>query len=115
MITGSHPKLFSGGMDLQYIREAGTKGGIDLFKKCMRMFGKVLSLGVPTVAAIDGHCIAAGYLLACAMDYRIMSAGKGTIKMTEIEIGMCLPRGGNIMLAIKLHPAVQRDLVLRAR
>ena len=37
-----------------------------------------------TIAAINGHAFAGGFLLAMALDYRLMSASKGFLCMNEI-------------------------------
>ena len=79
------------------------------------MFGRTLSAGFPIVAAIRGHAAAAGCMLACAADYRVMSSDAGSIRMTEAAIGMVLPRGGNLMVSVKNSPSVHRDLLLRAK
>ena len=109
------PKIFSAGMDLKFLLKNGLNSGITIFTALMRLFGRLMKFGVPTIAAINGHAVAGGLLLALALDYRVMNSELGSAKMTEISLGMTLPRGGNHVLNAKLAPHVQRDLILRAR
>lgn len=115
IFSSKNPKIFSAGMDLKYMMNNGIDAGLDLFKDLMKLFGRVLALSVPSISAIRGHAAAAGLMLALTTDYRVMSKDIGSVKMTEVALGMTLPRGGNIVLKAKLHPSVHRDLLLRAR
>ena len=72
-----------------------------------------MSLGVPSVCAINGPCIAAGLMTALACDYRLLRQEDGRVAMSEILIGMSLPEGGSGILRTKLHSSVVRDLILR--
>jgi Delta3-Delta2-enoyl-CoA isomerase len=51
-------------------------------------------LTVPTVAAINGHCFAAGAIVALACDYRIMTDGaerRAWMCMNEVDFGAAWP------------------------
>lgn len=113
VITGSHPSLFCGGMDMNYLLENGPKAGIDLFSHCMKLFGRILELGVMTIAAINGHAYAGGFMLAMACDIRIST--KANFCMSEIKLGMTLPRGGSIVLAVKMHPQLFVEMMTTGR
>lgn len=59
-------------MDLQALVGNGPEYGFALFSACMQLWGRMMSLGVPSVAAINGPCIAAGLMMALSCDYRLM-------------------------------------------
>jgi enoyl-CoA hydratase len=45
----------------------------------------------PVVAAINGHAIAGGAVLACCADRRIMARGEARIGVTELLVGVPFP------------------------
>ena len=45
----------------------------------------------PVVAAINGHAIAGGAVLACCADRRIMARESGRIGVTELLVGVPFP------------------------
>ena len=50
---------------------------------------RMLTLGIPTVASIPGHCCAAGAMLALACDYRVMGGGeKSLFFIPAVELGL---------------------------
>mmetsp|Transcript_24151 Transcript_24151/g.23907 ORF Transcript_24151/g.23907 Transcript_24151/m.23907 type:complete len:237 (+) Transcript_24151:11-721(+) len=115
IITSKNHKIFSAGMDLKYMQKFGIESGLSIFTALMRLYGRLLSFKVPTIAAINGHTIAGGFMFALALDYRIMAKGKFTMKMSELSLGLVLPRGGATLLLTKLDPATYRDLVLKCK
>jgi enoyl-CoA hydratase len=55
------------------------------------MFATVFSHPKPVVAAINGHAIAGGCVLACAADRRLMGRAAGRIGVTELLVGVPFP------------------------
>jgi enoyl-CoA hydratase len=55
------------------------------------MFATVFSHPAPVVAAINGHAIAGGCVLACAADKRLMARDGGRIGVTELLVGVPFP------------------------
>ena len=115
IIASKTPKIFNAGMDLKFLQKHGRTASSEIFKALMQLLGRILKFGVPTISAINGHMVAGGLMLALATDYRVMTNGIGSAKMTEITLGMFLPRGGNHVLNVKLTPDVHRELLLRGK
>jgi enoyl-CoA hydratase len=112
VITG-RDKFFSAGLALPEL--------IDLDRDTMRAFMqrfeatmiRILTLPCPTVAAVNGHAIAGGCVLAMQCDYRIMAAGKAKIGLSEVTLGVGLPAGvietlRHMMPGSSLFPVAQR-------
>ena len=56
-----------------------------------RLYETVFFHPKPVVAAVNGHAIAGGCVLACCADRRIMAQGLGRIGVTEILVGVPFP------------------------
>jgi enoyl-CoA hydratase len=56
-----------------------------------RSFEAIFFHPKPVVAAINGHAIAGGCVLACCADRRIMARGSGRIGVTELLVGVPFP------------------------
>ena len=113
IITSKHPQIFCAGMNLKFIRDYGSNAAIRIAKGLMAVCSKILALNVPTVAAINGHAVAGGLLLALSCDYRVMTTEKAMLRMSEIALGLVIPKGGSTILKAKLGASVHRDLALR--
>jgi enoyl-CoA hydratase len=88
VITGSGSS-FSAGVDLRRILEDGRSYTAELLAALTRTFRVVFDHPRPTVAAINGHAIAGGCVLALACDLRLMSDGR--IGLTELAVGVPFP------------------------
>ena len=90
VLTGRGP-IFSAGVDLLRLRDGGTGYLAEFLPALSKAFLAVFSCSVPVVAAINGHAIAGGCILACACDHRVMNAGHGRIGVTELLVGVPFP------------------------
>ncbi|KAK1378087.1 enoyl-CoA delta isomerase 1, peroxisomal-like [Heracleum sosnowskyi] len=115
LITTSHGKFFSNGYDLDWSLSDPSRPKI-MSLKLRSVIKDLLSLPMPTIAAITGHASAAGAILALSHDYVYMRKDRGFIYMSEVDIGLKLPAWFVTVLRCKIgSPAVWRDLVLRGR
>jgi len=73
---------------------------IRYLKKFTDFYTYLFVYGKPVVAALNGHTIAGGCMLAMACDYRIMVSGKTKISLNEINFGSSLFAGSIEMLKL---------------
>lgn len=78
------------------------------------MCNAIESLEVVTIAAIEGHCIGGGVLIAACCDIRVAS-DSARFAIAEIEIGLPFTWGGVPRVIREIGPAAARELVLTGR
>ena len=90
VVTGAG-RIFSAGVDLLRLLDGGV-AYVDKFLPALStMLASVFSCPKPVVAAINGHAIAGGCVLACAADRRLMAREAGRIGVTELLVGVPFP------------------------
>jgi len=90
LLTGSGAS-FSAGVDLWRVLEGGEtylQGFLPAFRRTVE---RLFTFSRPVVAAINGHAIAGGCLLALCCDYRIMASGGGRIGVPLLRVGVPFP------------------------
>ena len=85
VLTGTG-KFFSNGLDLDYMSSNPSDAEATL-GRVHALFGRVLGLEVPTVAAINGHAFAGGAMLALAFDQAVMREDRGYFCLPEADLG----------------------------
>jgi len=101
--TSSSEKFFSNGLDLEWRMSEGEHRGGDrevFGPEFMTLMGRIITLPVPTIAAINGHAFGAGLMCALCHDIRLMREDRGFACANEVEIGMVIP---NPELALFRH------------
>jgi len=90
VLTGQG-KIFSAGVNLKRLSEGGAQYVRQFLPALHRLFDAVFFHPKPVVAAVNGHAIAGGCVLACCADRRIMALESGRIGVTEILVGVPFP------------------------
>ncbi len=109
MITATG-KFFSNGLDLEWLQANSGEWNAHV-SSVQSMFARVLTLPVPTVCAINGHCFAAGSMLALACDYRVMRTERGFFSLPAIDNHIPLAVGMTSLIQAKLSPRTSHDLM----
>jgi enoyl-CoA hydratase len=90
VVTG-YEQFFCAGLDLPHLLPLGRAeigAFMDEFRAAML---RLFLLPLPVVAAINGHAVAGGCVIALQADVRIMAEGKGRIGLAEVPLGLGLP------------------------
>jgi len=91
VVTSSHEKIFSNGIDLEWLIPHVQKGDIEtakaFFYTMNRLFRRLLLYPMPTVCAISGHAFAGGAIMTCAFDFRFMRSDRGFFCFPEVDLG----------------------------
>jgi enoyl-CoA hydratase/carnithine racemase len=103
LVTTATGKFFSNGLDLAWLLEHADQREAYL-GTAQRLLARVLSLPVPTVAAVQGHAFAAGAMLALAHDQRVMRADRGFWCLPEIDIDLPFSPGMSALVQARLAP-----------
>jgi len=90
VVTGQG-KIFSAGVDLIRLSEGGAAYVRKFLPVLHKLYDAVFYHPKPVVAAINGHAIAGGCVLACCADRRIMANDGGRIGVTEMLVGVPFP------------------------
>ncbi|MFI4960269.1 MAG: enoyl-CoA hydratase/isomerase family protein [Hyphomicrobiales bacterium] len=90
VVTGQG-KIFSAGVDLIRLSEGGAAYVRKFLPALHKLYDTVFYHPKPVVAAINGHAIAGGCVLACCADRRIMTREGGRIGVTEMLVGVPFP------------------------
>jgi enoyl-CoA hydratase len=112
VLTGTD-RFFSGGVDLKLAptftaeQQAEMVGGINA------LFTGWYSLSCPVVAAVNGHAVAGGMILALSADLRVGARG-ASYGLTEAKVGIPYPAAAMIAVKAELDPSAARRLVLEA-
>jgi Delta3-Delta2-enoyl-CoA isomerase len=109
VVTSSHEKIFSNGIDLAWlvpiIQQNDIATAKDFFYLLNRLFKRILTYPLVTVAGISGHAFAGGAILCCAFDFRLMRADRGYFCLPEVDLGIPFLPGMNALLkkAMPMH------------
>jgi enoyl-CoA hydratase len=111
VLFASGGKLFSPGLDLQELMEF-DRSAMEYF---MELFdGTLLSLFTfpkPVVAALSGHAVAGGCVLAETADWRILRRG-ARIGLNEVQVGVPLPYSVVLLLREAVHRPFIAEIAL---
>ena len=113
LIVVGEGKYWSNGIDLTWLSSADNSDAAQFVPVLNDFLARMLTLPVPTVAALNGHTFAAGALLALAMDYRVMRSDRGWFCLPEVDIQIPFHPAMMALLECKLPPTTLRDVCLR--
>jgi enoyl-CoA hydratase/carnithine racemase len=115
VVTTGSGKFYSNGLDLDWIMSGESEWSFaDLAMETQRFFARTLTFRRPTVAAINGHCFAAGAMWSLAHDFRVMRADRGFWSMPEVDIKIPFTAGMSALIRARLSPQVAHQVMTTA-
>jgi len=97
VVTGAG-RFFSFGFDIPEFLSFNRAQFTDFLRNFTDLYTYLFQYPKPVVAALNGHAIAGGCMLALACDHRIMVSGKARISLNEIGFGSSVFAGSTEML-----------------
>ena len=91
VIASTIPRVFSAGIEFKELYNTDSSRLREFWAHLQNIFLQIYSSPHPTVAAINGHCLAGGTLIAASTDYRIGLSGSYKLGVTAARIGVVAP------------------------
>lgn len=114
LVTVGGPKFYSNGLDVEHVMTPGTDMGAYL-AHVHALYARILTLPMPTAAAVTGHAFGAGAMLAVIHDSRFMRADRGFFCLPEVSLGMPFTPGMNALLLERLPRSVALQAMTTGR
>ena len=114
LVTAARGKFWSNGLDLDWMGAHPDEAG-PFLDSVHELFARVLTLPLPTVAAIQGHAFAAGAMLALAHDQRVMRADRGFFCLPEVDIHIPFTMGMSELIRSRLPVRAAHEAMTTGR
>lgn len=107
LVTIGQGKNYSQGLDLDWVM--AHQDQFEAYAaRAEGLLSRILTLPVPTVAAVNGHAFGAGAMLAIAHDWRVMREDRGFFCFPEVDIRIPFTPG---MASLIQHKVTRRTAV----
>lgn len=113
ILTGAGERAFSAGQDLQEAQGMGPSDAKEWVDEWAALYRDMLNLGIPTIAAVNGYAVGAGFQVALMCDFRVAST-TARVGMPEVDVGIPCVTGSWALTAL-VGRAQITDLVLSGR
>jgi enoyl-CoA hydratase/carnithine racemase len=114
LVSTAQGKIWSNGLDLEWLA-ANLEQANAFLTQVHELFARMLTIGVPTVAALQGHTFAAGAMLAVAHDQRVMRADRGYFCLPEADINIPFSPGMSALIMARLPIGVAHESMTTGR
>jgi enoyl-CoA hydratase len=104
--------MFSGGIDIREVPSYDRETRTALLHTINRTVASLYGLAKPTVAAINGHALGGGLVLALACDFRLAAQGSYQLGLPEARAGIPFPAAPLVVVESELGQRELRELGL---
>ena len=115
VVVNGEGRSFSAGFDLNDFARPDPEWSVRDTADLGRLMAEaVTAMRAVTIAAVHGHCVGGGLVLAASCDLRY-AAGDARFSIPEVDLGIPLAWGGIPRLVREIGPAATKELVLTCR
>ena len=114
LLCSAHPRVFCPGLDLVALDAYDAPALRAFLLRFAEMVWALYGLDKPVVAAVGGHAVAGGCILALTADLRLIAHG-AQMGLNEVKIGVPLPWTVTVLLRANLAATSVADVALDGR
>jgi enoyl-CoA hydratase len=114
VVLTSRGKIFSAGVNLVRALDGGANYFREFLPALSKAFEAIFFFRKPVVAAINGHAIAGGSVLACCADRRMMATDAGRTGVPELAVGVPFPTMAIEIMRFSVSHCHFQEIVLGA-
>ena len=114
VVSGRGERAFSAGSHVGEFEDQAGEAGRDRHKLDQDVWRQLAELPVPTIAAIEGHCLGGGLELALCCDIRI-AAETANLGLPEVRLAVIPGSGGTQRLPRVVGATRAKELILSGR
>lgn len=114
VLTG-RPGFFSAGLNLKALAGLSLEQKTELVGAMGSAVLKLFMFNKPVVAAVSGHALGGGAMLALAADTRIFADGAFRFGLNEVQVGLFVPTYAVELMRSTVSSSRMTDLVVHGR
>jgi enoyl-CoA hydratase len=114
VVSGRGERAFSAGSHVGEFEDQAGEAGRERHRLDQDVWRQLADLPMPTIAAIEGHCLGGGLELALCCDIRIASAS-ANIGLPEVRLAVIPGSGGTQRLPRVVGATRAKELILTGR
>ena len=86
LVTTGRGKFFSNGIDLDWMLGDTPKDIPEFIRGMLGVWARIMSMPIPTIAAVNGHAFAGGAMFSLAHDHVLMRSDRGYWCVNEVQL-----------------------------
>jgi enoyl-CoA hydratase len=114
VVTGGGERAFSAGSHVGEFEDQAGEAGRERHQLDQDVWRQLAELPMPTIAAIEGHCLGGGLELALCCDFRIASE-TARLGLPEVKLAVIPGSGGTQRLPRVVGATRAKELILTGR